>query len=54
MIGGLALNSIVTLFMVPVFYTIFDDLKKVWYWLTNLFVGRREAALAGAKAGSRK
>lgn len=48
MIGGLALNSLLTLMMVPVFYTIFDDLKKVWHWIVGILFRRKEEAAAGA------
>ena len=62
MIGGLALNSVLTLLMVPVFYTLFDDLKKVWHWIVAVLFRRRAddgaaegaAATAGARAGSEK
>lgn len=40
MIGGLALNSVLTLMLVPVFYTFFDDLKKFWNWNLGLLFGK--------------
>lgn len=52
MIGGLALNSMLTLLMVPVFYTFFDDLKKVWRWIVGILFGRGQADTLGAKAGA--
>jgi len=53
MIGGLALNSVLTLLMVPVFYTLFDDLKKVWHWIVAVLFRRRAAEGAAAAAGAR-
>lgn len=54
MIGGLALNSVLTLMMVPVFYTIFDDMRKVWQWMIGTIFGRKQVEVAGAKAGADK
>lgn len=55
MMGGLALNSILTLVMVPVFYTYFDDLKRVWQWSLQQLFGRKAAArAAGATASAAK
>jgi HAE1 family hydrophobic/amphiphilic exporter-1 len=54
MIGGLALNSLLTLLLVPVFYTIFDDMKKVWHWLTGLLFGLGRRAEASARAAAQK
>ncbi|HUX05749.1 MAG TPA: efflux RND transporter permease subunit [Acidobacteriota bacterium] len=52
MIGGLALNSLLSLLLVPVFYTLFDDLKRIWQWMVSILFGRKteapEEALGGA------
>jgi HAE1 family hydrophobic/amphiphilic exporter-1 len=53
MIGGLALNSLLTLLLVPVFYTLFDDLKRIWQWMVSILFGRKAEA-AGAKAAAGK
>lgn len=54
MIGGLALNSLLTLIMVPVFYTMFDDMKKIWHWMISLLFGRARTAPTGETAGAGK
>jgi hypothetical protein len=42
MIGGLGLNTMLTLLLVPVFYTFFDDMKNVWKWGIRLVMGKSE------------
>jgi HAE1 family hydrophobic/amphiphilic exporter-1 len=54
MIGGLALNTLLTLIMVPVFYIIFDDLKKVWLWLTGLLFDSWSTTQAAGRVGALK
>lgn len=54
MIGGLALNSLLTLVMVPVFYTFFDDLRKVWNdVLARLFGGSKQKQQEAMAASSK-
>lgn len=54
MIGGLTLNSLLTLLLVPVFYTFFDDLKKVWHWGIALLFGKGTGKPTGARAAAGK
>jgi HAE1 family hydrophobic/amphiphilic exporter-1 len=44
MMGGLALNTLLTLLLVPVFYTLFDDLKRIWQWMVAILFGKKAAA----------
>ena len=46
--GGLAFSTLLTLFVVPVFYTFFDDLRGIF---ARLWPWRAEATGAAASGG---